>query len=85
MRIGGETGKDTYDRGSPLFKVDVQGSLDSTTTGNDTATLKSTLDSGERVVDGTLHLVERVLVGTTENDGSRSVNLGTLDENALIV
>lgn len=59
--------------------------LDGTTTGYDATTLQSTLDGAQGVVYGTLHLVQAEVVGASQDDGGRGVNLGALDKNTLVV
>lgn len=73
------------DGASKVLQEDGEGGLDGTSSWDDGARFEGTLDGTERVVDGTLHLVELEFVGATEDDGGRAVSLGALDEDALVV
>lgn len=75
----------TYHCDGEFFKVDVKCCLDSTTTRDDAAAFKSTLDGAQRVVNRTLHLIQAEVVRSTEDDGSCCVNLGSLHKDTLII
>lgn len=75
----------TYHTRGEVLEVYAQGRLDRTTTRHDAVAFECPLDDAQRVVEGTLHLIEHVVVGTAEDDGRRVLGLGAFDEDALIV
>lgn len=75
----------TYHRDGKFFKVDVKSRLNGTSSRDNAVAFQGPLNSAKGVVDRALHLIQTEVIGSTEDNGSRCVNLGTLHEDALIV